>query len=269
MAHQEMVHSTPQHWLRRPDGRVQVGLGPRAWVVEGLNDATERDGPASQLVQHLERAAHRPAPTAQTSFQVVGSGQVANAVRGLVAPSAVPVPSEPARSSTAGEPPRVLDLSDLREHGCAPGPVVLVSPYLVPLGSGRHPCLAGRAVLPVVPQTGRVVVGPWVDQEQGPCLHCLDLHRCDRDPQWPRLAAALDDPLTAPLPPWQPPQVLAVVGALVALLTSSARRPSPGLSHEVGPEPPHVVTRRWPAHPRCPWHQPGTAAGRSPDTAVS
>ncbi|GAA1361009.1 TOMM precursor leader peptide-binding protein [Catellatospora chokoriensis] len=38
---------------------------------------------------------------------------------------------------------------------------------------------------------GVAVVGPLVPVSGGPCLHCLDLHRTDRDPSWPRLVAQL------------------------------------------------------------------------------
>ncbi|MFI7070354.1 TOMM precursor leader peptide-binding protein [Micromonospora sediminicola] len=38
---------------------------------------------------------------------------------------------------------------------------------------------------------GVPVVGPLVRPPAGPCLRCLDLHRADRDPDWPALAAQL------------------------------------------------------------------------------
>ncbi|WP_091347528.1 TOMM precursor leader peptide-binding protein [Micromonospora rhizosphaerae] len=38
---------------------------------------------------------------------------------------------------------------------------------------------------------GVPVVGPLVRPPVGPCLNCLDLHRVDRDPDWPALAAQL------------------------------------------------------------------------------
>lgn len=38
---------------------------------------------------------------------------------------------------------------------------------------------------------GVPVVGPLVRPPTGPCLNCLDLHRQDRDPDWPTLAAQL------------------------------------------------------------------------------
>ncbi|PWR08907.1 hypothetical protein DKT69_32070 [Micromonospora sicca] len=38
---------------------------------------------------------------------------------------------------------------------------------------------------------GVPLVGPLVRPPVGPCLNCLDLHRVDRDPDWPALAAQL------------------------------------------------------------------------------
>jgi hypothetical protein len=38
---------------------------------------------------------------------------------------------------------------------------------------------------------GIAVVGPLVPSTGGPCLDCLDLHRRDRDPAWPTIAAQL------------------------------------------------------------------------------
>lgn len=38
------------------------------------------------------------------------------------------------------------------------------------------------------------VVGPLVVPGRSPCLRCLDLHRSDRDPAWPLLAAQLSGP---------------------------------------------------------------------------
>jgi hypothetical protein len=37
----------------------------------------------------------------------------------------------------------------------------------------------------------RAVIGPLVLPGVTSCLHCADLHRCDRDPAWPRLAIQL------------------------------------------------------------------------------
>ena len=54
------------------------------------------------------------------------------------------------------------------------------------LVAARIPHLAAR----VVELTG--VVGPLVIPGRTCCLRCLDLHRCDRDPAWPRIVAQAD-----------------------------------------------------------------------------
>ena len=41
------------------------------------------------------------------------------------------------------------------------------------------------------PATASPVVGPLVPPPAGPACNCLDLHRRDRDPGWPELAAQL------------------------------------------------------------------------------
>ncbi|MDI1459836.1 hypothetical protein QEZ54_02545 [Catellatospora sp. KI3] len=59
------------------------------------------------------------------------------------------------------------------------------------------PAVSGRGTRRRVPhlalgvRDGTAVVGPLVPATGGPCLRCLDLHRADRDPCWPDLAAQL------------------------------------------------------------------------------
>ncbi|MEJ2578576.1 MAG: hypothetical protein P8Z68_05695, partial [Kineosporiaceae bacterium] len=45
--------------------------------------------------------------------------------------------------------------------------------------------------LSVVVAEASVIVGPLVVPGRSPCLRCLDLHRTDNDPQWPRLLGQL------------------------------------------------------------------------------
>ncbi|HEU4540802.1 MAG TPA: hypothetical protein VFR23_06705 [Jiangellaceae bacterium] len=54
------------------------------------------------------------------------------------------------------------------------------------LVAARIPHLVAR----VVEVTG--IVGPLVVPGRTSCLRCLDLHRCDRDPAWPRVVAQAD-----------------------------------------------------------------------------
>lgn len=226
----ELVH------LRRPDGRLQVGLGPRSWLVQGWSPPTHPsatgDGPASGLVRALAGGGSwsaggeaRPPP-----YRVTGHGVLATRVRAHLA----------AAGGTESDD----------------GVVVLVSAYAVPVGTARRADLEATPVLPVVAQTHRVVVGPWAGLAGGPCLHCLDLHRTDADPAWPALAAALDDP-TAPSPPRHAEDVVGLVTALTVLLVGGLGRDGrdeAGLAYEVGAQRPHLVLRRWSAHPACPWH---------------
>ncbi|GGM44969.1 thiamin biosynthesis protein [Micromonospora sonchi] len=98
---------------------------------------------------------------------------------------------------------------------------------------------------------GVPVIGPLVRPPAGPCLHCLDLHRADRDPGWPALAAQL---ASAPSTP---------NCAVSTLLAATACAVTEALSHLDGGTPEalggavEVVAagtfrrRHWPPHPRC------------------
>ncbi|MGA3489863.1 hypothetical protein ACK8GG_17860 [Micromonosporaceae bacterium DT55] len=98
---------------------------------------------------------------------------------------------------------------------------------------------------------GVPVVGPLVRPPVGPCLNCLDLHRCDRDPAWPALAAQL---ATAPR---DEPCALAPLLTAVALATAEALTLiDGGLPDTVGgavevTAPGRMRRRGWPPHPDC------------------
>ncbi|MEU7589448.1 hypothetical protein AB0A95_24510 [Micromonospora sp. NPDC049230] len=77
---------------------------------------------------------------------------------------------------------------------------------VIQLGTDRPPALLAAGLahrrqphLLVTLREGVPVIGPLVCPPAGPCLHCVELHRADRDPDWPRLAAqiAAADPVTA------------------------------------------------------------------------
>ncbi|GAB3954132.1 hypothetical protein GCM10027614_60700 [Micromonospora vulcania] len=81
--------------------------------------------------------------------------------------------------------------------GTQPGRATRVT-LVIQLGTDRPPALlaAGLAQrrqphLLVTLRGGIPVIGPLVRPPVGPCLHCVELHRADRDPDWPRLAAQL------------------------------------------------------------------------------
>ncbi|KUG59380.1 hypothetical protein AVL62_06815 [Serinicoccus chungangensis] len=242
-------------WPLGPDGALQLGVGPGAWAVAGGLPP----GPAETLGWRVvERLATAPGSRHRdvTPTDVRGPGHLVGTLRACLAPTAAPLPP-----TGAGRDDRPASPSPRPAWPSPTGrAVVTVHDHVVPVGTARQPGLTGRPVLPVVAQSTRVVIGPWTGLAGGPCLHCLDLHRRDRDPAWPARAAALEDPLTAPLPPAVPDEVLRAVVALVALLTARVPATATGDAHEVGPWHPHLVTRRWSRHVACPWHA-GTGAG--------
>lgn len=112
----------------------------------------------------------------------------------------------------------------------------------------------GRRVphLHVTARGDRAVVGPLVLPGRTACLHCVDLHRCDRDPAWPVLAAQL---ATAPgeLHCAAAVAALAVGVAAVQVLDhlDGGQPEALSASLEVG-GPGRLIRRRtWAPHPRC------------------
>ncbi|MGC5377879.1 TOMM precursor leader peptide-binding protein [Micromonospora sp. DT68] len=129
---------------------------------------------------------------------------------------------------------------------------------VIQLGADRPPALlaAGLAQrrqphLLVTVREGVPVIGPLVRPPAGPCLHCIELHRTDRDPAWPRLAAQLAaaEPVAA--------------GTTGTLLTAIGYALTEALAHLDGGSPETLggameVTdacrfrrRSWPPHPAC------------------
>lgn len=236
----------------RPDGRLQLGLGPGSWLVQGWSPDRSAHDPSTVLVRGLARTASAPVQE-PGSFVVLGDGELAMRLREAEPEVALDAGGTDGTDGTDGA-------DGSWTCGGTRADVVLVSTHLVPVGTARRADLAGRRVLPVVQQCGRIVVGPWTGTSGAPCLHCLDLHRRDRDQAWPAVAAAFDDPSCRTEPPEHPPAVLDLARSLVLLLLGAREQgypPATGLGYEVGERPPHLVTRGWTAHPTCPWHEGG------------
>jgi hypothetical protein len=112
---------------------------------------------------------------------------------------------------------------------------------------------------------GTAIVGPLVPPAGSPCLNCLDLHRNDRDPAWPALAAQLAtaataDPAQGGGEPCAAPTVLAAAGFATAevlsyldgrVAGSGAGDPQTlGATVEIATAGRHR-RRTWPPHPEC------------------
>ncbi|WP_262284863.1 TOMM precursor leader peptide-binding protein [Micromonospora sp. MA102] len=98
---------------------------------------------------------------------------------------------------------------------------------------------------------GVPVIGPLVRPPVGPCLRCLDLHRTDRDPDWPALAAQLaagdGDPACATTT-----RLAAAAYATAEALThlDGGTPETLGCAVEIG-QVGRFRHRRWPPHPSC------------------
>ncbi|MGD9527464.1 MAG: TOMM precursor leader peptide-binding protein [Dehalococcoidia bacterium] len=140
--------------------------------------------------------------------------------------------------------------------------VAVLADALVP-GARRVGALhaAGVAHVPVRVRDGTGVVGPLVLPGRSPCLTCVDLHRGDRDPAWPRIAALLAGRRgRADAVVVTATAALATAQALAALEVGTANPPAAlGATLTIGADTASVARRPWPPHARCP------CRGRRPD----
>lgn len=98
---------------------------------------------------------------------------------------------------------------------------------------------------------GVPVVGPLVRPPVGPCLNCLDLHRVDRDPDWPALAAQLaaDDADPDCAASTRLAAVAYAAGEALAHLDSGVPETLGCAVEIIGSG--RFRRRRWPPHPSC------------------
>jgi bacteriocin biosynthesis cyclodehydratase domain-containing protein len=135
----------------------------------------------------------------------------------------------------------------------------------------------GTAHLPVRLRDGIGVIGPLVLPGRSACLHCLELQRRARAPDWPTVAAQLSGrrggagaattAATAALATAQ------VVAALDAMSSGGARPPTLETSIELDAAAGVLARRRWNPHSECDCGavgaRPAGAGGLRHDTATS
>lgn len=270
--------------LLRPDGAVQVGWDPRRAVLVHPPHGMTAAGLATLL-----RSMYSPLPLSELQRHADQHGAVAvNELGDLVAQLvdagvATPVDDRHHQQSSRSASIRVhgrgpltqLLVDGLRcsgaliKHSSQPhavmGPdgadLVVLSDYLVTdprLVRALHH--QGVAHLPVRVRDGTGLVGPLVIPGVTSCLGCADLHRRDRDPAWPAVAAQLRDTVgtadratllaTAALALGQVNRVIDAVRG-----TTSGRDPGPpsalNATLEFDVHAGSVITRQWPKHPLC------------------
>ncbi|MEV8513980.1 hypothetical protein [Dactylosporangium sp. NPDC051484] len=132
--------------------------------------------------------------------------------------------------------------------------------FVVRVGDRHPPALARHGIrlhtlprLEVTVRLGTVLVGPLVRPAGSPCRLCLDLHRRDRDPAWPVLAAQL---ATAPPGVGEPCTLTtAMAGAafaadeVLSYLDGASPRTEAAIVEIARPG--EFRRREWVAHPRC------------------
>ena len=215
---------------------------------------------AATVVVH---GAGRVGVSLATLLAAAGVGQVHVADRGPVRPGdAAPAGVAAAdvdrsRGAAAAEALRRA-APEVRSAAPAPGrrPDLVVLASTEPVDTMLRTALAGGRVPHLVAgvRETTAVVGPLVLPGRTGCLHCGDLHRSDRDPAWPVVAAQLvgirrrrEEPCDV---------ALATLAASLAALQCLAHldgRPAAatGASLELGLTDWRLRRRTWPAHPGC------------------
>jgi hypothetical protein len=113
---------------------------------------------------------------------------------------------------------------------------------------------AGLPHLPVGIRETTAIVGPLVLPGRTPCLRCTDLHRAERDPAWPLLAAQLTDDRYRRLEPCDVvlATLAAAVGTLQCLAYLDGGAPaSLGGTLELALPDWRLRRRSWPPHRHC------------------
>lgn len=112
------------------------------------------------------------------------------------------------------------------------------------------------AHLAVAIRDGTAVVGPLVPPAGSPCLNCLDLHRRERDPAWPAMAAQLAAEATSPVEVVEPCAATTLLAAtafataeVLAYLDGGAPDTA-GATIEIAAAGQHR-RRTWPPHREC------------------
>ena len=132
--------------------------------------------------------------------------------------------------------------------------VLLVGEDAVAARRPPRPCSAPASPhLAAVAGADRAVVGPLVVPGRSACLRCLELHRTDRDPRWPTVAAQLAAPTCRARGESALTELVAHLVALQVCCWVDQRRTPASLGATLTVTLPDGLTTRraWSAHPRC------------------
>jgi bacteriocin biosynthesis cyclodehydratase domain-containing protein len=250
--------------VREPDARSLLDALRKAGLVVGAHCLLPHNLPepvrrrlADEAAALALRATDLPGTPAQilrrraaAKVLVAGEGRLAAPVALALAESGVGhvAPATPSTAAmirraapgTATGPLRRGETTFVVQLGVA-GPANLVA-----AGHARH----RLPHLTVTVRDGTVLVGPLVPPRGQPCLNCLDLHRIDRDPAWPQLAAQLAAPDREPCATATLLAAAGLAAAEVLCWLDGAQPATLGAILELA-APGQLRRRSWPPHPRC------------------
>jgi len=230
-------------------------------------------------------------PTAQVAARVVARtvGLPPPAPAPRPAPTTIPTrrgasadPADPADPAGSGASARTPGSARAAGSGTSepveradgdppPDLVVLVERAAADPTRGDRLLAADLPHLSVVVRETSVVIGPLVVPGRSACLRCLDLHRTERDPQWPLVLAQLLAPADRRVPHEETAlaQVAAGVTALQVLghLDGHGAPACVGATLEVELPDGLACRRPWPAHPSCGCCWPPAPPAPIPDRA--
>ena len=232
------------HW-RTPAEAAAVGGVDPAWMVA----AAQRLAAVGVLGPRCP-----PAPDAGT-VAVLGGGPLARRLAALLARAGVRdvVVDTPG----TGLPSQVRCAGDAHEAVAGSPALVVVAALTIEPDRLLTDQLrrAGLSHLVVRVEPERAVVGPFVVPGLSPCVRCLDLGRCDLDPEWPLLLAQLartrsdlDELATS----W----AVSTAATMAVGWLHRARVPPLGTTLELPWDALAPEARTWRAHPRCGCSQP-------------
>jgi bacteriocin biosynthesis cyclodehydratase domain-containing protein len=264
--------------LSRPDGVIQIGWDPRRAllvrppagmtvaglgallrvlhcgatsaqlrdVAGGVDETTVADLLAELVDAGVVTAVTRPR-TRSASIRIHGRGPLSDLLAGALRCSGARI-----KTSTqphAGVPQEKADLVVLSDS-LAADPRMLRD-----LHSARTPHLAVRV------RDGTGLVGPLVVPGVTSCLRCADLHRSDRDANWPAVAAQLRDAVgtadratvlgTAAVALNQVDRVIAAVRGGVGVDRAPHPPSTLDTTLEIDVSTGSTIARRWTRHPQC------------------
>ncbi len=233
---------------------VQLGVDPVLAVIPDATSGLER-------LLALVRAGVSESGYAMFASTFGVSERQARKLREALAPALLPDADEPSGakalivggSSLAHDLARVLHGADAlaSDPACA-SLVVIVADRVVPPADHRRWLQADVPHIPVVAGEAAITIGPLVEPGATACLHCVGLHRRDRDPAWPAIATQLASAEPPELDPVRTATAVAEAARrILRLLRGDAAQAGLDAELRIGGDGAEISSTRYAPHRDC------------------